>query len=74
MMKLCRMCSEYLLSVLFCLFVFVILYRRPIWFCHALFWHVICPNKWIIGNFAFKLIDDFVTLMEEADVVDEILS
>ena len=27
----------------------------------------------LLGNFTFKLIDNFVTPMEEADVVDELL-
>ena len=36
--------------------------------------HHLCLNKWIIGKFAFKLIDNFVTSMEEVDVVDEIPS
>ena len=50
MMKLCRMCSKYLLSVLFF-----------ICFCD-------------IYNFGFNLIDNFVTLIEVGDVVDEIPS
>ena len=49
-MKLCRMCSKYLLSVLF----------------------FICLCD--IYNFGFNLIDNFVTLIEEGDVVDEIPS
>ena len=36
--------------------------------------HHLCLNKKIIGNFGFNLIDNFVTLIEEGDVVDEIPS
>ena len=70
MMKLCRMCSKYSLSVLFFKFVFVILHSRPTWFCYAHLQHIIrVVIKKNIGNFGFNLIDNLATAMEEADVV-----
>ena len=60
---------------LFFVFVFVILYSRPIGFYHALLEHIVCVlvNKLLV-TFCFKLIDNFVTPMEGAYVVDQIPS
>ena len=69
-MTLCRM-FKYLLSVSFfiCFCDITNLFLPCSHIAHPL-----CNNEYIIGNFAFKLIDNFVAPMEEAEVVDEIPS